>query len=560
MSNHKTILFCLLAGILLLSSQPVSAQEKVKLKLAIMPFTLNGADDLAYLKEGVRTMLASRIAARAGVMIAGRSEVERIVADQKGYDAVEVARTLGADLTLTGSITALGSSVSIDANLVRVVSDDSESFFAVAEDQGGIITAVDQLSSAISGSLKGMATRTQPASKTVVSPQPSSNQAVSSGQSQHPDRMFKLAVPTPAPTSVTVPMQSLPVVAPAPVVSGNSSANQLLSATRSQFLDMEAQVIDVGDVFGDGGAQVVVAEKREVTVFRQEGNRLVKIGGLPAAPRHVKIIALNLADLNSNGRTEIYISAVSDNNPYSYAVEWDGRNFVKLFDKQRHYLRPIFLPGKGWGLYGQKAGYEGPAEPGIYKADSRSGSLLTDENLVVPESVNLFEFVMGDFSGDGRVETAVQTRDNDLLLYNSDGDVLWKGKGNYGYTSRFIGPSYSGRSNEQKTLQVPTRLIATDLNGDGRSELVAMANPTGVASLLKTIGSFVSGSIKIMGWNGVAFNDLWSTGEIGSYVTSCQVNVDEPRLYISMVSKKSGVLFNNIQSVVASYLLTDMTK
>lgn len=334
-----------------------------------------------------------------------------------------------------------------------------------------------------------------------------------------------------------------------------------LSATRSQFLDMEVQVMDVGDVFGEGSTQVVVAEKRQVTVFRQDGNRLVKVGDVPAAPRHVKIIALNLADLNGNGRAEIYISAVSDNYPFSYAVEWDGRNFVKLFDKQPHYLRPLLIPGEGWILYGQESDNDAPVRPGIYKADAHDGSLLTDEaKLAVAEAVNLFEFVMGDFSGDGRLETAVQTQDDDLLLYNSDGEVLWKGSGNYGYTSRFIGPAYSGRSSEQKTLQVGTRLIAADLNGDGRQELVAMANPSGVSALLKTVGSFIGGSIKVMGWNGVTFTDLWSTGEIGSYVASYQLNAAEPRLYIAMVSKKSGTLLNSLQSVVASYRLADKAR
>ena len=59
MSIYRTLLTCLLAGILLLlSSQFALAQEKVKPQLAILPLTLNGAGDLAYLKEGVRTMLA----------------------------------------------------------------------------------------------------------------------------------------------------------------------------------------------------------------------------------------------------------------------------------------------------------------------------------------------------------------------------------------------------------------------------------------------------------------------------------------------------------------------
>jgi hypothetical protein len=551
MNIYNTLQVSLLAGLLILTSfSPVRAGENVNPKLMIMPFTLNAPDDLLYLKEGVRSMLASRIAARGGV--------EMLVGGQSENDPALAAKALGADLVLTGSITILGPSVSIDARLVMLKNNDAASFFAVADNQGGVIAAVEQLAADITGKISGKNPQSPELSKTNTSPQGIPEPVESSGQSLHPDRLFKAVEPAPAPLAVLPGNTGVDL--PAPWAAAGPSNGSVMPATRSQFLDLEIQAMDVGDVFAAGSDQIVVAEKQRITVFRQDGNQLVKVGEVPAPPRHVRVIALNLADLNGNGRDEIYISAISDNNPFSYAVEWDGRNFIKLFDRQRHYLRPILLPGQGWGLYGQQAGFNAPVKAGIFKAKGLDGSLSTTEKLAVPEGINLYEFVLGDFTGDGLVETAVQTQDDDLFLYNSGGELLWHGSGNYGYTLRYLGPSYTGRMAEHKNLQVPTRLLAIDFNGDGRLELVAMENPSGLASLVKTVGSFVGGSIKIMGWNGVTFNDLWSTGAIGSYVASYQVKGTVPRLYIGMVSKKSGTLFNKRQSVVASYSLADQAR
>lgn len=544
------LLACLTA---LFAAPAASGQEKVRPQLAILPFTLNGAGDLSYLKAGVRTMLASRIGARAGVTVLGQGEVAKVVADQPGVDPARVAKTLGADLVLTGSITALGDSVSIDASLFTFATNDSASFFGVAENQSGIIGAVDRLASDITARISGAVPQTLPATKTNVAPQPSVTSVASPDQSLHPDRMFKMAGS--APVAIPVPG---PVAVPWPTLAAGSAAATAVGAvSRSQSLDLEIQAMDVGDVFGEGSAQVVIAEKQQVTVFRQHGDKLVKGGMVPAAPRHVRIIALNLADLNNNGRAEIYISAISDNDPYSYAVEWDGASFVKLFDRQQHYLRPMLVPGKGWGLYGQQAGLASPVKPGIYKADQRTGKLLVADKLSLPVVANLFEFVLGDFTGDGHLETAVQSQDEKLYLYSSNGELLWQGSDEYGYTRRYIGPTVSTDDSDQENLIIPARLVALDLNGDGRQELVAFKNPVGgLETMIRTVSSFVGGSIEIMAWNGVAFSGLWSTNSIGSHVAAYQLDSAGSRLYVGLVTKGKGLFFTQMRSSVAGYGLS----
>jgi TolB-like protein len=504
-------LFLLACLTVLFAVPAVDAQEKVKPQLAILPFTLNGAGDLAYLKEGIRTMLVSRIDARA--------EIGKVVIGKGGSDPAAAAKTLAADLVLTGSITALGSSVSIDVRLLTVATNDSASFFAVAANQSGVIGAVDQLASDIIARISAEARPARSADQVAVS--------------------------APAPVKVVSP--PLAVVAPVPS----------LNATRSQFLAMEVQVMDVGDVFGDGDEVLVLAEKHKISFYRQEGNRLVAAGTITDGPKYARVVALNLADLNGNGRAEVYVSASSGNSPSSYAVEWNGKSFVRLFDRQRWYVRPMVLPGQGLVLAGQQAGNEGPVNPAIYKLAQKDGKLQKGEELALPViEVNLYDFVLGDFTGDGQTEIAVQTQQRELLLYNRAGDVLWRGSGKYGFTQRFIGEASGVASDQPANFQVLTRLLAMDLDRDGRSELIVMKNPEGLSASFKTIGGFTGGSIDVMHWNGVTFEERWSSGEIGSYLATFQINDAGSRLYLGLVSKKSGLLFGSYQSVVAGFDLS----
>ncbi|MFN2368742.1 MAG: hypothetical protein ABR605_07330 [Desulfurivibrionaceae bacterium] len=549
---------CLIMLATLLAGSLAHAQEETKPRLAILPFSLNAPDDSDYLKEGVRTMLASRIAARAGVLVIGGVEGADLVGERDERDPEALAGKLTADLVLTGSITVLGPSVSIDARLYMVGKDISESFFAAAENQALLIGAVDLMATEVSSVISGEDRRPSREEEPQAGLPPASSESAPApeDQSLHPDRIFKKPVVVPPPEAPAEVPAAAPPVPTAPVLgpeSGQaSSPDPDLSATRSQFLDLEIQVIDAGDIFGRGAETVVIADKQEIGVFSLEQGQLRKVTELPEAPGYVWIIALNLADLNGNGRAEIYISAVADNTPYSYAVEWDGKGFKKLFDEQRHYLRPIDFPGKGLGLYGQWADFEGPVRPGIFKADPQTGALDENHRLDLPDSVNLYEFVPGDFTGNGRTEIAVQTVEQALLLYDHNGDVLWRGSGKYGYTKRFAGKPYTGEGTAE-TVQIPARLVAADLNGDGRMELAAMENPTGLESMLKTIDSYVGGEIKILTWDGVSFTEFWSTGEIGSYMAGFQLGKE--RLFIGMAAKKSGGLFKGLHSFVATYAL-----
>jgi len=558
-----TILAMFFALIPLMFGAQARAEEKfARPKVAIMPFELNGAADLAYLQAGVEAMLGSRLGARGGVAVIERQTVRRAMDESGSTDPGVIGPAVGAELVLKGSITGLGNLISLDLRAVRVVGEAAdERFYATANSPGEVIMAIDQLvvevgRNMFKGGLRqsGSEVRFGPVGPAQIEPPKVEKGAQGAGadQSLHPDRLFREQA------AVTPVVPAIVGVAPAAGLPGRP---EMIS--RSQSLDLEMQDLDVGDVFGDGSQVVVMAEEHQLHAFRQEGNKLVEAGKIPTPPSFVRVVAVNLADLNANSRAELYISTISDNKPYSYVVEWDGKAFVNLCEKQPWHIRPVNLPGRGLVLVGQQAEEDRPVREGLYVLTMAAGKLTAGEKLPLPASVNLFEFIMADFNGDSQSEVAAVDDRGVLSLYGSDGEVLWRGSEAYAYTARYIGKA-SGAIDDRNNRIVPTRLIAADVNGDGHPELVVMKNPSGGAALLKTVGSFTGSSVQFLAWNGISFVDVWNTGEVGSYLADYQLVMTPAgkpsRLYLGLITKKSGLTFGDYRTVLATYPLDVVSK
>lgn len=559
MKKIMTVALVVLACACMQFSHARAEEKAPRAKVAILPFELNGPPNLAYLQAGVEAMLASRLGARGGMAVLDRQAVRKAVDGSGGGDPAVVGAALDADLVLKGSITGLGEMVSLDLRVLRLKGAAvDERLYATANHPGEVIGAIDQLVVDIGrvtspGGAPPTAAEVKAAPARSAAPKTTQPAGSADGAelSLHPDRLFREpAAATPAPSPVSASGAQLPAAA----LPGRP---ELIN--RSQSLDLEMQDLDVGDLFGDGSQVVVVAEEHQLHCYRQERGKLVDTGKkIPAPPSFARVVAVNLADLNGNGRAELYVSTISDFKPFSYAVEWDGKAFVTLWEKQPWHIRPVNLPGRGPVLVGQQAEDDRPVREGLYILSLNGGKLVAGDKLAVPASVNLFEFAMGDFNGDGQTEVVAVDGEGVLSLYGSDGEVLWRGSENYAHSVRYIGKA-SGASDDKTNRNIPTRLLVADVNGDGRPELVVMKNPSGVAALLKTIGNFTGSTVEFLAWNGISFVAVWNTGEIGSYLADYQLTATPAgvptALYLGLITKKSGLTFGEYRSVLATYPL-----
>ncbi|MFQ6111781.1 MAG: FG-GAP repeat domain-containing protein, partial [Nitrospinota bacterium] len=116
---------------------------------------------------------------------------------------------------------------------------------------------------------------------------------------------------------------------------------------------IEVQGVAMGDVDGDGKNELVVAGTNLIKVFRLAEGRLdtlytYKAGGFD------KCLWIDVADINGNGREEIYVTSVRDTALLSYVLEFERGEFRRLTSNQNYYFRTFKAQDGNPILVGQR--------------------------------------------------------------------------------------------------------------------------------------------------------------------------------------------------------------
>ena len=540
-----------------LSLVPGHAAEK-HATVAFLPFTVNASKDMSYLRDGLGEMLASRLAAEAGVVAVDKKTVDAALGAGGKVDPNQVAvlaGKMGADYLLYGSVTSLGGGMSLDARVYSAGTKSSETFYATAAKEADVMTAIDNLAWSV---LEKTFQKKRPGGG--AAPVAAVDGAESAAlQTAHPDRTFR-------------------------ATAGLGNSSLLWSEGTSQFfktrnVPLSLEGIAIGDVDGDGALEVVMADRGKVVVYKLNEGRLVEFAQIKLLALY-KIHAVNVADLNGNGKAEIYISAADPGMPGSMAVEWNGKEMATLFEDARYYIRPVKVPGLGMVLAGQKAGSEGIAISGpVYILTQEGSQLVGGERLPVPAGVNIFNFAFADLDGDGEWEVVAFDKWNKLVVMKQSGKVLWKSEERYGATKRFIGGTSAMQMTQQtgarrglpkeeisgttdvlyEELYIPSRILVTDVDGDGVDDLIINANTATWTSLVRSSQVFESGAMVGMKWNGVGLQELWRTRKVGGYVVDYDARSHHlplkdgvEQLYVGVVAQGS---FGDVLTANESMLL-----
>ena len=135
---------------------------------------------------------------------------------------------------------------------------------------------------------------------------------------------------------------------------------------------------------------------------------------------------MNVADIDGNGKAEIYVCNLTATNAGSFVLEWDGAKFNEIIHGQTWLIRVVDLPGKGKVLLGQRRNAEGNYLGGVELLKRQDGDFVSAGSLSLPRFANVFNFVQCDLSGKGSVFTVLLGPWEHLQVYNPTGEPLWK--------------------------------------------------------------------------------------------------------------------------------------
>ncbi|MCP4721599.1 MAG: hypothetical protein GY860_19245 [Desulfobacteraceae bacterium] len=146
----------LLTSIVLLLSFVTTAQnaraQEIK-TIAVLPFTINAAEDLTHIQNGIIYMLYSRLSWRDHVLVLPTTQIQNQLSKMASVTGNQLIKKLAegtnSNYVVCGSITKLAGSFSIDTQVYDIKNKRFMTFFEQSKISDELIDKVDRIAATI---------------------------------------------------------------------------------------------------------------------------------------------------------------------------------------------------------------------------------------------------------------------------------------------------------------------------------------------------------------------------------------------------------------------------
>jgi len=501
---------CLLSG----AAVANAAESTQRYRIVFSTFDVASAGEYSYLRDGLQSMLASRLAARDRVDVLDHSlsekELRRITAEDSGEGGSHSA--LNADYLITGALFSLTTGFNLQV-VMYPLSPDKETlnFSVLTQKTEKLIPGVEKLAEDISVQAFGYTAASD-----------ISNKKVTFGDSGfvtvHPEAAYKRG------------LYSGTVIG----VDGGLIKTSAVGVRRRSTIEGAMKAMVVGDINSDTEDNIVVVTESEIIIYAVAGRKIVEIAKT-VLPSKISVHAVNIADIDGDGKKEIYLSATSGLDVSSLIMTWDpAKGFKTQAQYVPWYLRPVFVPEKGWIVAGQRRGIDKSEFilPGVYQLTyDGEGTFVKGDQIALPNSVNLFDFTYADVDGDGSFELAAIDSNEKLKIFNQGNQLMWVSTLKFGGSKVVLGPSVGSATNERsktafttnddwdrQPVYVPGRILTADIDLDGKQEIVVGEMKSAGLGFFKRLRPYNGGSVVGLSWNGASMAEVWRTGRFEGYI------------------------------------------
>ncbi len=492
-------LIALLAVLVILPTASFAAGVRV----ALLPWKVNSAENLDYIRDGLPEMLASRLGAGGGINVIAADEVKDVVASMKVNGvtdkvAMEAGVRLKADYVVYGSLTVIGTSMSLDGQAISPATGVVTRLHASGTGMDSIMPMVERIS-------------TDLLSKALNVPSPlAGSVGVQAGAK---------ASPAEKPSTVVLPAVVKDGGEEGFIVKPKADASTAV-LWRSRPMEGLYTGFAVEDLDKDGVKEffLLSGNKLVVAVRRTDGLEIVKELSITGG------VSVDSTDSDSDGSIEVYVSSVRNGRPETSIVEFKDGGYKVTALIERWLVRAITQGNSGVVLLGQKFrspdGLYGPLT--ILK---KEGDALIEKGAFetgLPRRLSLYGFEAFDLTGSGKVELIALDERGHVRIYRKTGqkwEEAWKSREFFGGTLDYI--EMNDGATGLKAIPVESRAFSIDTDRDGRVELVVRRNiPGGLGRISERPMSFTTGAVVSLEWDktGEDLAENWRTRDLKGYV------------------------------------------
>lgn len=336
--------------------------------------------------------------------------------------------------------------------------------------------------------------------------------------------------------AVQMPLHLNPDELPAGAFEGPATAAadamvQVMAArTGRAFRTMEfpyrAEHVVIGDLDGTGGAAVAISDGHRLRIYSLKHSTTELLAEEPLERADRRQLAVDLADINGEGRPQLFVTAMVDDRLDSYVLRWKDGKLTRVVEHQPYYFRVLTPPDKPAMLVGQKRSISSPFYDRVMTLEWTGQGYREGETLTLPDDVAIYDFTVADFTRDGRGQLLYLDRSDRLVLVAPDGRVLGKSADSFGGVESFI--EYrpiainQGADSEPLRARIPARLTAADLEGDGTVE-VAVPHNVPLTKRIERIKGYQYGQIHVLRWDGQQFVEQWTVPRVEGVIADIAV-------------------------------------
>jgi hypothetical protein len=292
-------------------------------------------------------------------------------------------------------------------------------------------------------------------------------------------------------------------------------------------LPFDAQLFVAGDFEGTGALQYAFSDGSRIHVFKQgsAGWREEWTESITYSAGEMQHINLDAADINGNGRPEIFVTGMLRDKVISSVIEYQDGLYKHIADVPG-FLRIVSDTRTGSILIGQ--GYDpvsffaGPPKRYAWSG----GKYVAGAEFPLPKGVGFYGFAQAEFGEAGPFIVALDDRDQ-LCVYSRDA-LVWKSEEKYPDVGITVMKPVTGidemLSSTETTLdktrkvKIAGRVFTLDLNDDGRDEVLLPRN-----SGDSILGNYTRAEFIGLGWTGARLEQRWDIKDIKGVVLDYQV-------------------------------------
>lgn len=539
-------------------------------KIAILPFQIHAQKDYDFLRKGIVQMLGSRLSQAVTAEVVDAASTDQAVSAAKGVTgdglALQVGRSLQADFIVSGSVTLLGESVSIDAKVQDLSgARPPMTFYKQTQGMDSVIPQINALAEEINTRYFGrQATPAAPPAAATPAPGPAPATPALLPPTDihaHPDKLMQEGrlgepVPTTEPAAPRSPLN------PAFVPTRGSAAGtaQFWKSANFKYL---INGMDVGDVNNDGILETVLVTPDEIHIYQFYQGRRRVIKKIDTGSFNYNI-GVDVADINGNGTPEIFVSSFNNRRAMlnSQVIEFDGGNYNPIVAKAKWYFRVQQLnDGRRMLLgQGQRTGGADPLTSPIVELVWKGADYIADRQVLPGGKANLLGVAFGDIRNDKTQTVLGFTAEDRLRFFERSGNEIWTSSEYYGGSPvSFLLPPDNPGGIEQSFF-LPTRIRAIDLDGDQKVEVIVPQNIDTTDRKLAEQRFYNDALICSLAWDGLGMAQIWCTKKISGRIQDLAVadfdNDGRLELLAAVVSKEGATIITKPQSTLIAYELS----